>query len=83
MSHPIYCQVVHPVAFHKDNRIFSPTDAVIEGVGPSPPAGTGAALMAIKLTKHTTAAPESAIPLVLVGGNCISNFTLPTGLEVK
>ena len=80
-AHPTYCQVVRLFFFHQDNSSFSPSDPSVGGVGPSPPAGAGAALAASKLTNNTTAAPDPATPTALGGSNFILNLNPPTGLE--
>ena len=78
-----YCKVVRPVAFHQDSTTFSLADSSAGGVRPSPLAGVGAVLVALEITKNTTAAPKSATPTALVGINIISNLVPPTGLEVQ
>ena len=50
------------------------------GAGPSLPASASAAHATPELTENATAAPESATPTSLKGGNQILNLILPTGL---
>ena len=76
-----YCQVVRPVTFQHDDPTFYPTALSVGGDVPSHPDSIGAAQAAPELTKKAGAAPESATPIFLRGGNRIFKLAPPTGVK--